>query len=598
MKWTLLSALAWSPLVLSKPANDWSKPCFNGECAYDLPQSSGNLGTLHLTGAAITDITPASGWVILDCDPHALEQEIRLVCSSHDLESAGCRHVFDNSGPVDKVVRLPESVITFLFNLSPLAHPKESVVQVLFYELRGKVVKRDGLTPTVHVFRVDSKWSQVDVQKTGPVNFTFTASNFPDANQIEARGTQFEWPSWMTDTVGTVASTVSNIVDHAQSASDAIHSTVENVKTAMGDAFHSAVDGAKTIITGAPSAVVNAKAAVSDGIDEACKHATDQSIAGIDDIKAEFNKFQADMEKMNVIKNLNFSSVRKPSFVMDSPKHELMSIALGALKDKLINFAEHTWDTIKPLIDDISREHARLRGINQHIEDQLNQDLRALEEKLLSFFMSKVAPQAHLVSDAALSVYNDIKIMAEKVRHDLDTLREVNKLYNDHLEEILKNCGQKLMSLGNTAMHYIQPALDNAKATLTDAFHQLNEIREMHKQHNEMIMKAMIDSARPTFDALLSAYNDVKTMLANKVQDFREANTIHYPQSNISKEVHFNQTEDTVIVSFRGPNFIPCKDNLFQPSLIVLARGQMDATANIEVNTTGSLIPPMVRFHR
>lgn len=59
---------------------------------------------------AMADITPAAGWVVLDCDPHALVQDIRLVCKGDDAEGAGCNHLFNGVDPVDKYVRLPESV--------------------------------------------------------------------------------------------------------------------------------------------------------------------------------------------------------------------------------------------------------------------------------------------------------------------------------------------------------------------------------------------------------------------------------------------------------------------------------------------------------
>lgn len=59
---------------------------------------------------AIADITPAAGWVVLDCDPNALSQDIRLVCQNDDIEASGCSHFFEGSGPVHKYVRLPESV--------------------------------------------------------------------------------------------------------------------------------------------------------------------------------------------------------------------------------------------------------------------------------------------------------------------------------------------------------------------------------------------------------------------------------------------------------------------------------------------------------
>ncbi|KDQ31659.1 hypothetical protein PLEOSDRAFT_1026344, partial [Pleurotus ostreatus PC15] len=58
---------------------------------------------------AIADITPAAGWVVLDCDPQAVVQEIRLVCIGGDTEGAGCDHLTSGAGPLDKYVRLPEN---------------------------------------------------------------------------------------------------------------------------------------------------------------------------------------------------------------------------------------------------------------------------------------------------------------------------------------------------------------------------------------------------------------------------------------------------------------------------------------------------------
>jgi hypothetical protein len=104
-----------------------STPCFDGHCSYDIPASSEVSGTLRIVresailctpgsnqyhlqkwGAAdaISDITPAAGWTILDCEKGAMAQDVRLVC--HD--SAGCPHLAQNTGSVGKLVRLPESV--------------------------------------------------------------------------------------------------------------------------------------------------------------------------------------------------------------------------------------------------------------------------------------------------------------------------------------------------------------------------------------------------------------------------------------------------------------------------------------------------------
>jgi hypothetical protein len=67
---------------------------------------------------AISDITPAAGWEIIDCSPDALQQDIRLVCK--DDSSANCAHLYggtttNNNGAVGKVVRLFENVSLFGF---------------------------------------------------------------------------------------------------------------------------------------------------------------------------------------------------------------------------------------------------------------------------------------------------------------------------------------------------------------------------------------------------------------------------------------------------------------------------------------------------
>jgi hypothetical protein len=62
---------------------------------------------------AISDISNAAGWSIMDCDSSSEEaQTIRLVCHNPD---AGCERLFEG-GAEDTIVRLPEEVsvaITF-----------------------------------------------------------------------------------------------------------------------------------------------------------------------------------------------------------------------------------------------------------------------------------------------------------------------------------------------------------------------------------------------------------------------------------------------------------------------------------------------------
>ncbi|KAJ7150476.1 hypothetical protein C8R43DRAFT_494845 [Mycena crocata] len=55
--------------------------------------------------SAISDITAAAGWTILNCDPDALAQDIRLVCTG---DAADCDHLFQD-GAKDTIVRLPNN---------------------------------------------------------------------------------------------------------------------------------------------------------------------------------------------------------------------------------------------------------------------------------------------------------------------------------------------------------------------------------------------------------------------------------------------------------------------------------------------------------
>jgi hypothetical protein len=80
-----------------------------------------NLTTTQSTqsGAphAITDVTGAAGWEIINCHPDKTEQEIQLVCIS---PLGKCGHLFDNGGAEDKIIRLPESVIVSFLALVAL----------------------------------------------------------------------------------------------------------------------------------------------------------------------------------------------------------------------------------------------------------------------------------------------------------------------------------------------------------------------------------------------------------------------------------------------------------------------------------------------
>jgi hypothetical protein len=67
------------------------------------------MGSQWGTNNAISDLTEAGGWMLMDCDTSSSTQQVRAVCKSTDTESAGCTHI-TQGGADGTVVRLPESV--------------------------------------------------------------------------------------------------------------------------------------------------------------------------------------------------------------------------------------------------------------------------------------------------------------------------------------------------------------------------------------------------------------------------------------------------------------------------------------------------------
>lgn len=57
--------------------------------------------------SAISDLTPAAGWTILECDENTIAQDIRAVCTGEDND---CNHIYLN-GAVGTIVRLPDKVL-------------------------------------------------------------------------------------------------------------------------------------------------------------------------------------------------------------------------------------------------------------------------------------------------------------------------------------------------------------------------------------------------------------------------------------------------------------------------------------------------------
>ncbi|KZT68486.1 hypothetical protein DAEQUDRAFT_328526 [Daedalea quercina L-15889] len=147
--------------------NDWTKACLNGECSYDVAGTS-----LYISGSqsAISDLTPAAGWQILDCDSNSTTQDIRAVCSN---PTASCEHLFQG-GAVGTIVRLPENCT---------AMPFARVAQVWDHENQTRDVLRFGRFYTrgaytnVKGISLDTNFSAINVTQNGNVAFAVRPSN-------------------------------------------------------------------------------------------------------------------------------------------------------------------------------------------------------------------------------------------------------------------------------------------------------------------------------------------------------------------------------------------------------------------------------------
>ncbi|KAJ6483580.1 hypothetical protein C8R47DRAFT_565427 [Mycena vitilis] len=168
-------------LLSGAAANNWDVAC-KGECSYDIPDAAIS-GTLKITGAsnAVSDVTSAGGWTILDCNASALIQDIRLVCHSSD-----CEHLFEGHGAIDTLIRLPETCGRNAF--ARVADINVDANQALPDDLT--ITQPGNITSMVFVLSVDTDFAAVNTTKTGPVSFSLEGYNYPvDTVNVSANST-------------------------------------------------------------------------------------------------------------------------------------------------------------------------------------------------------------------------------------------------------------------------------------------------------------------------------------------------------------------------------------------------------------------------
>ncbi|KAJ7763085.1 hypothetical protein B0H14DRAFT_3895554 [Mycena olivaceomarginata] len=156
-------------------ANNLDVAC-KGECSYEIPGDTVS-GTLKVSGAsnAVSDITAAAGWTILNCDAEALAQDIRLAC-----QTADCEHLFEGHGAIDTLIRLPQTCGANAF--ARVADIRVDPDQTLPSEVAATISPTGNITSMIFILSVDTNFAAIDSTKTGPVRFSLEGYNFPVAN--------------------------------------------------------------------------------------------------------------------------------------------------------------------------------------------------------------------------------------------------------------------------------------------------------------------------------------------------------------------------------------------------------------------------------
>ncbi|KAL0949219.1 hypothetical protein HGRIS_009299 [Hohenbuehelia grisea] len=245
----LSALLAVAVLAAAAPHNDWSQACFHGECAYEMTSNSGTSGLLKLYGSpkSISDITAAAGWVVLDCDPHSMVQQIRLVCKSDNAEAAGCNHVFEHGGAIDKLVRLPENCGSGPF--ARIAKANIAADQSIPAHMKRHLERRGEAQPEVHLLDIDTNFAAVSVDRAGEIKFRFVGFNQPGVSMDSANFNWDENSLWFFDNaIKWVSDKASNVAKKAEET----FVTVKNAAVTAGKAIEKTANDAWRTIQEVP----------------------------------------------------------------------------------------------------------------------------------------------------------------------------------------------------------------------------------------------------------------------------------------------------------------------------------------------------------
>ncbi|KAJ8454382.1 hypothetical protein ONZ45_g19331 [Pleurotus djamor] len=210
----LLVILA-AALSLAAPANDWSKPCFEGECAYENPHPQvSSVFKLRGHPKALTDITPAAGWVILD-SMTTRDATMYSVIMVPKINSSASLRVVDMAHLLES--QAPKSLRTKQF------------LDMLITKSRGEMV----FPPVVHILSIDTNFAAVDMSKVGQVEMAFQGINIPDVD-ANFNFADFDPFGWLGQRFNELGNTISNT---AKDVAKAVTTTVNKIGEGVSNAW-------------------------------------------------------------------------------------------------------------------------------------------------------------------------------------------------------------------------------------------------------------------------------------------------------------------------------------------------------------------------
>ncbi|KAI0340900.1 hypothetical protein BDW22DRAFT_1333399 [Trametopsis cervina] len=160
----------------ARAVNDWKTPCLSGQCSYDVKNGPAT-GSVLISGssAAISDITTAAGWTILNCNATAADQDIRAVCTG---DSADCDHLYQG-GAVGTLVRLPQNcgAMPFARVAREWTHENQTIPKNV-----KRMMRKRATDSSVRGIRLDTNFAAVDPAQNGNVSLLIQGSTADGAN--------------------------------------------------------------------------------------------------------------------------------------------------------------------------------------------------------------------------------------------------------------------------------------------------------------------------------------------------------------------------------------------------------------------------------